>query len=322
MAVSNPLMSVVIIAGSQRERASRCLQSILGQSIVDRMEVLVMDCASPPTPPLAGSEHPNVRVFHLSPQMLYSQARAQAASLARAEIVAFIEEHCLALLGWAEALIRAHEGPWAGVGCEIHNANQGVGLSDAVELMNYAAWMPPATRGESDLLAGHNSSYKREILLKYGDRLENLLRSEPVFQWVLCRDGYRLFVEPDAKIAHTNETTLGSMGTGYYLWNRCFAPTRAEAFNWSAAKRVAWVALTPLIPFVRVFKLFVFMVRRRPRQLALFVRNTPPILAAHFSAAAGQAVGLLFGMGDAELLFAKFERDADRDMDKDGQGDD
>lgn len=320
--VLNPLMSVVIVVGSQRQRAERCLQSILEQNLIDHLEVLVMDCAAPDTPPLVGTDHPIVRVFRLSPQTLDSQAHAQAMRLARAEIVAFIEEHCIAFPGWAEALVKAHGGPWAGVGGEVRSDNRGAGVSDAEALLNYGFWMPPAIAGESQLLPSRNSSYKREVLLNYGDRLEVLLRCETVLQRMLRKEGYRLFVAPDAKIAHIDDTTLASMVKGYYLFHRCLAATRAQVFNWSKAKRVTWVALIPLYPFVRIFLLFVFLVRRHPRLLALFFRGLPAILAAQFYAAWGQAMGLILGMGDAELLFSIFARDEQRVTEKDGSGED
>jgi hypothetical protein len=42
-------------------------------------------------------------------------------------------------------------------------------------LAGYAPWIPPAERGESELVASHNSSYRREVLLAYGERLDGLL---------------------------------------------------------------------------------------------------------------------------------------------------
>jgi len=195
-----PVLSVVLVIGNKRRNAVYALQSILHQSLIERIEVLVVDCGGPGMPPLPGSDHPSVRVLHVSQQASFGAARTQAVLQARSPIIAFLEEHCTAFPGWAEALVSAHEGPWAGVGGEVYNATAGRGISDAIYLMGYISWTPPAQRGEDSLLASHNSSYKRKVLLSYGDSLLMLLTSEPVLQWKMKEDGHRLFVEPEAKI--------------------------------------------------------------------------------------------------------------------------
>ena len=47
---------------------------------------------------------------------------------------------------------------------------------------------------EVDYLPGHNSSYKRDVLLGYGDRLESMMESETVLHWDLRAKGHRLYL--------------------------------------------------------------------------------------------------------------------------------
>ena len=212
---TDPDLSVILVVGDKRDRAVDCLRSLIQQNTLDRLEVLLIDCGLDATP-LPGSENPRVRRIQLPSGTRFGHARAEGVRQARARIVAFIEEHCIVLPGWAEALVAAHQGPWAGVGGEVYNANAGVGLSDAFYLAGYAPWAPPAERGESELLASHNSSYRREVLLAYGERLDGLLLAEPILQWKLKEDNHRLFVEPDAKFMHHNE--IGLQGLLTYYW--------------------------------------------------------------------------------------------------------
>src|SRR5688572_15414215 len=192
-------MTVVVVVGEQRDRASRCLHSVLEQDCVEDLEIILIDVAAEIFPPLAGSEHPSLRYLASPAGATLSGVRAAAVRMASAPIIVFLEEHCRAFPGWATALIRAHQGPSAAVGAEIHNANPESRLSRIIELMNYNLWLPPATRGEFNLLPGHNSSFKRDVLLQYGDELETLLRAEVVLYHRMHRDGHRLLLEPDAK---------------------------------------------------------------------------------------------------------------------------
>ncbi len=297
---TEPILSVALVVGNQRERSARALQSVLEQDIIDQMEVLVMDCSVSGTPPLAGSDHPSVQIVRLAPDVPTGRTRAEGVRQARAPIVAFLEEHCIALAGWAEALVSAFDGPWAAVCGEFHNGNARVGISDAAALANHASFMAPADRRESELLAGHNSTYKREVLLEYGERLETLIRSETVLHWKLGEDGHRLFVEPDVKIVHYSETTLSSHLAGLYAWNRCFGHTRAEVFSWPVWKRALYVFSIPLSPWARLARLFVLIVKRYPGQLGSFFRSFPTMLIGQTYFAIGRAVGVLFGIGNAE----------------------
>ena len=72
--------------------------------------------------------------------------------------------------GWAAALIAAHEGPWAVVGPAIRNANPATVVSWCDFVVGYGPWMDPVEAGPAPFLPGHNSCYKKAILLEYGTR--------------------------------------------------------------------------------------------------------------------------------------------------------
>jgi len=95
--------------------------------------------------------------------------------MARARIVAFGEDHCFPEPGWADALLEAHQGPHAVVAPVFLNANPGSTVSWCDFLIGYGAWMAPVAGGLRPFPPGHNSSYKRDELLAYGDRLEEAL---------------------------------------------------------------------------------------------------------------------------------------------------
>ena len=307
VAITPPELSVVIVVGDERTRGGleRTMQSLRAQASFAQMEVVIIDCSAQGTPPLTGSDHPNVRTLKLPRETTtMAQARVEGVRQSKAPIVGFLDEHSFAMAGWAEALIEAHKGPWAGVGGEIYNLSSAVGVADPIYLMGHGRWVPPAKRGEVDLLPSHDTCYKREILLRYRDTLELLIMAEPVLMWKLREDGYRLFLEPDVKSMHGYTASPLTL-VAFYAWSRCFGFARAEVFNWSSVKRWAHAFMIPFIPWVRAFHLFKLLLRQHPQRLWVFFIGLPFILLAQYSAAIGEGVGLIFGKGNAEILFTQ-----------------
>jgi hypothetical protein len=305
--MSDPVLSVIAVVGRQRGRVEACLRSLLMQNAASSMEILMVDCAPVGTPPIALADRGNVRVLRATPGREFGELRAQAVHEARAPIVAFIEEHCIAHPGWAEAILAGHTEGWSGVGGEVHNANPGRGLSDVILALSFAPWMAPASRGAQVLLPGNNTSYKRDVLLRFGGELARLLLTEPLLQWRLAVQGERLLLEPRMRFSHTNETRLTTICRGFYLWNRCFGAARADLLRWSWGHRAARLLASPLMPWVRAARLVAFGVRRRRDLLGRFVRALPAVIVAESFAAAGQVMGMVMGPGSAPVRFVDYE---------------
>jgi hypothetical protein len=81
-------------------------------------------------------------------------------------------------------LLAGHaEGTWAAVGPVVCNANPATAVSWANMLLEYAPWTESAERGPVAHLPGHNSSYRRDLLLAYSENLELLMESESILHW-------------------------------------------------------------------------------------------------------------------------------------------
>jgi hypothetical protein len=312
--VETPDYSVVLVVGTQRARAGLALESLLAQEGIERTEILLFDRAEG-LPDVPGSNHPSVRLHRVPPATVFSAARTTAVHLARAPYVGFLEEHCRAKPGWIAALLRAHQGPWAAVGSEVHHGNGSFSISRLIGIMNYYPWLTPTTSGERDMLPGHNSSFRREVLLSYGDDLERLLRADVSLFQQLVADGHRLYLEADAKFEHFNETSLRSIVKGYFYWHRGFGVERARVHGWSLPRRALYVVATPLIPLYFVAKLVTRLSKVRPDLLVEALIGTPKILVAQLASASGQALGLVFGPGDTEARFTDYELNEPRKFD-------
>ena len=186
----------------------------------------------------------------------------------------------------------------------VTGSSSGIGAADPIYLMGHGRWVPPAERGVMDLLPSHDTCYKRQILLSYGEDLAFLLMAEPVLMWKLQEDGYELFLEPKVKSLHgytVNPLTL----VAFYAWNRCFGFARARVFEWSLWKRLLRTAAIPILPWVRVVYLFKRFLKLNPPRLWVLFIGLPFILLAQYVAAIGEAIGFLFGIGNTEILFTQ-----------------
>jgi hypothetical protein len=303
---ATPELSFVVITPDSFETIRRTLRCIVRQNVRDRIEVIIVapetariDVDEDLVAPLAG-----VQVIRLATLTPTGPARAAAIRAARAPVVAFGEEHSYPAPGWAEALLEAHRGDYAAVGPAMRNANPDTIVSWADILIAYGPWLAPVSEGEREYLPGHNSSYKRAVLLEYGDALDELMEAETVLMWDLRRRGHRLLLKSSAQTAHVNFGRWRSWIAVMFLNGRAFADTRAS--RWSLARRLAYFAASPLIPFVRLARALQH-VRRLGRGWRFVLRVVPVACVGLVFDALGQMMGYAVGAGVAHQKLATYE---------------
>ena len=159
-------------------------------------------------------------------------------------------------------------------------------------LISYGRWLDPAPEGVIDSLPGHNSSYKRAILLAYGPALEKMLEAESVLHWDLGAKGYHLYLIPAAKTFHLNFERLFSWLSVQFYAGRLFASRRVQ--HWSFPRRFFYFTLSPVIPWVRLFRILREL--RQPGRPRNLLPNILPALAIGLILnGAGEMMGYVFG---------------------------
>jgi len=309
---SLPFVSVIMIIGIQRQRAGNALASVLAQHGLENAEVLLFDTALDRYPPLSGSDHAAVTVHPVREARSFNDIRARAAEIARGEVVAFLEEHIFVVPGWLDAIIRGFRAGHGGVGGEPGALNPGRGISDAITLMNYGYFRPTPTPRTYHMLPGHNSAYRRDLLLSFGDLLPVLLSSEVLLGWKIVEKGHTLLLDRAAKFLHLNEEALAMISVGYYYWNRSFGENRAKVYKWGWWRRILQGVATPLVPVVRYIKYLAHFWQNDRQSVPILFRYTGVFLYAQAAAALGMAIGALFGSGDAEMKFLDYELNSER----------
>lgn len=305
----SPEMSV-IIAADRYETIRKTLEHIRTQTASDRLELVIVAPSAGEfgLDALAVADFMHVRVVEAGSLPRLTRGLAIGIREASAPVIVFAESHAYPRPSWAEALIEAHRKPWAAVGPVIGNANPASVLSWANLFLDYGPYVEPSSVGPVEHLPGHNSAYKREILLEYDaqwdGRMEALLEAEYLLHGELCARGYELAIEPAARVDHLNITRPSSWLPERFFGGRRFAGARAG--RWSPGRRLLYTVGALLIPLVRLPRVL-HDVQRSARHRDLFPGILPPLIAGLVASAVGEMVGYAFGMGDAPEQLGRLE---------------
>jgi GT2 family glycosyltransferase len=302
----SPDMSVIIATPDHYETIRKTIKHLRAQTVKEALEIVIVT-PSADTLDLDESELKDFhqfRVVEVGAITSIAQANAAGVRQATAPVVVLAEDHAFPAPGWAEALIAAHRQPWAAVGPAIRNANPKSLVSWADLLIAYVPWLVPAEAGVIDHLPGHNSSYKRAILLDYGPDLEAMMQAESVLHWDLRAKGYLLYLEPAATIAHMNFERLSSWIPAQFYSGRVFAAARAR--HWSPLQRFLYAGSAPLIPVVRFLRIW-RQLHRSSQQPSVPPGVLPILLLGLIVSATGEMIGYFSGAGDAKRKLSGFE---------------
>lgn len=309
---SSPELSAIVVVGNTRERAQLALESLYAQTIADQMEIIVIDLKTRDFPELSVSSRTPTRYVTLGRDSTWAHARARATQMATAPVVAFIEDHCTADPGWAEALVRAHKEPWAAVGYAFTNPHPESYLSRAILASEYGVWEHPTTSRQARVLPCGNVAYKRDLLLSLNDELENMLTPDFVVHERFNSQGLPMYVESQAIVAHDNLVRLRHLFAASFMFCRILASRRVETQRWTKMKRVGYGLATPIMgPPIALWRLFSSR-RDTPADWGTLLIYLPVILVKGVASALGESLGYLAGPGESDAQFVKWELHVDR----------
>ncbi|OGO29444.1 MAG: hypothetical protein A2Z16_03320 [Chloroflexi bacterium RBG_16_54_18] len=290
-----PLLSAIMVAPESVQNLQQTLRHLSRQSIAHQMEIVVVL-------PNRESFTENDSIFScfygikaVEVGKITSIARGYAAGIrnATSRLVVLTEDHSFPEARWAEALVAAHQRPFAAVGPQLRNANPDFMVSWADFYIAYGEWADQRSPISTRHLPGHNSCYKRQILLEYGNQLERMLEAESVLHWDLKQKGHQLLLETNAITHHMNFSYWRMWIPVQFHAGRTFGANRAHDWSWS--RRLLFSIASPLIPFIRLRRIYFHI--RRGQSLILFLKMLPALVVGLFFNAFGQMTGTLFGEG-------------------------
>lgn len=310
-----PALAVVLVTPGSFDDVRKIVRCLRKQTVRDQIELLIVtrSCAAFGSNPDELAGFGRVELIECEDLSRVADAKVLAVRRATAPVIAFAEDHCFPEADWGEALLAAHGEGWAGVGPSVRNANPSTALSCSAYLMHWAPWIEPTSAGAAPTTAWHNSSYRRAVLLDLGDDLARLLVVEGFLQAALRRRGHQLYVEQAARVSHMN-VSRGAAWVGHEFWGgRLYAGQRVRWERWSWLRRVQYAAGSPLIPMVRLWRLLRIL-QRGGRLTEFFPRALPLVAVGLLVHALGEATGYLFGGGNAERHYSRYEMYRARDL--------
>jgi hypothetical protein len=303
----SPELTVVLITPDSAESLGRTFGCLRAQTARERIEVVLVAPSVELGIPEEWTAGLVFRIVPVGTLRSWGHGAATGIHEASAPLVVFGEDHAYADPGWAAMLIETYREDWAAACPSVRNANPGTALSWADFLIGYAPWAAPATDGQVQFLTGHNCSYRRELLLEYGERLEPLLEAETVLHWDLSSRGYRLRLQTAATISHVNFSLPTSFIRAQWMAGRLFGGIRSAA--WPAWKRGIYALASPLIPWVRLSRIAGIC---RSRAGLPFLRALPWLVVGLGIDAAAQAIGYLAGPGSVQAKLTELEYHRER----------
>ncbi len=249
---SDPPDMSVVLPTDALETIRETVGCLCRQSVADRLELVIVTTSAAPL--VVTDEMRDrlgaIQVVIVTEDSLNELYRARAAGVraARAPIVVFGETHSFPEPGWAKALIDAHRGSLAAVGPAMICANPQSAMSWSNFFIDFGEWIERWQAGPTERLPGHNTAYRRDLLLAYGASLDDALASEWHLQADLRAGGHQLLYEPAARTRHLNVVGLASI-RARFDHARVWAVWRCR--SWSRPHRFVYAAGAPLIPFRR-----------------------------------------------------------------------
>ena len=207
-----PCVTVVVPSRDRPLQTRACVESLIALDYpTDGLEILVVDDAS--EPPLSEAlEDLPVRVLRLEENVGQSAARNLASEAARGEVIAFIDNDCLARPDWLRALVPPLCEPGVDVagGRVLSPPPYGkVAAFEAVRSsldMGVVGGMVGLTEPIA-YLPSCNLAADREMLRRLGGFDEEMALGEDAdLVWRTARAGHGVRYEPAAKIVHRHRT--------------------------------------------------------------------------------------------------------------------
>jgi hypothetical protein len=114
----------------------------------------------------------------------------------------------------------------------MRNGNPNNMISWADFYQAYGQWAQPVQSGFVHTVPGHNSSYKRDILISLSDALFVLMQAESVLLRQLIQKGHKIVLESQTCTSHLNFSSWSTWIPSKFYAGKLFAGTWAYSWPW------------------------------------------------------------------------------------------
>jgi glycosyltransferase involved in cell wall biosynthesis len=257
----------------------------------------VVDSSSNGIAQRIGEKFSKVRLYQFPVRKFCGDARNFGLSVAKGEIIAFIDADCRADGNWIEQILKAHQSPCLAIGGAIANGNPHSITGWAAYFCEFSQWMPGLHTRKVVDIAGANMSYKRRAFEEYGLFIEGTYSSDTDFHWRLVRNGHYLQFVPSIIVFHHNIDQFGVFLRHEFDHGRSFAKVRIKSQNFSEFRRWFYGTFSFLIPWWLLLKVGVRNLKNRV-YLFYFFKTCPLLIVGLMSWSLGEFTGYLIRPAD------------------------
>lgn len=292
-----PTLSIVVASGAGGDFLFRCLDALKPEADALGAETICPDRMGGSTAARLAAEYAWVKVIDLAKSAKrpsVPEMRAAGARAATGDILAVIEEHCIAPAGWLAAIRDNFRADDAAIGGPILDDRYARLRDWCVYFSEYNNYLPPWPEGNRYVLNGANIAYSRRLLMQN----EAALGSgywEVVLHPLLASAGAMRAV-PAMGAHHTGPFDYGYYLEQRYLLSRVWGGTQKSRVPF--AKRIVYLILGPFLPFV-LYARTTLRVMRSSAPFGKFIAASPLLFGALFAYVWGEWLGYLLGPGDA-----------------------
>lgn len=298
MTIAAPPISVIVVSAGRGGETYECLASLHQQQGDFAAEVLVVDANGHLNPAEVARRFPSTTVLRADGRRTIPALQAGALRRTRGDIVAVMNEYCVADPQWYEEMVRAHHAhpECVAVGGAVENGSRARLTDWAAYFCEYSTYMLPVPAETVDDIPGHNVSYKRRAFENIPDLDAVLCRGfwESTLHPILRRRGERFFSAPSAVVYYKKRFGFVQFLHQRYHYSRYYAGEIVAGAAW--LRRLLRGAAALALPALLLGRIVTRVARKRRhiRELAL---SSPMLVIFTAAWAAGEAVGALLGPG-------------------------
>lgn len=250
--VKNDRLSVVLASQNAVNSVADCLKEIEDQGVDNAIEIIVVDNSNDGTQDLIARDFPNVRLVRAPIDKLIPELWGIGIDLSVGDLIAVTTTHFVPAKNWIDEIVKAHDSECAGIGGAIENDDRAGLVSWAVYFCRYSRYMLPFARQNTHDFAADNASYKRTELERVKQAMANGFWEAFVHQEMI-KERMQLVLSPRIVVYHTDSFKFSAFISQRFWHGKQFGSSRTASI--SGAKRFALVLLSPLIPFVYLYRI-------------------------------------------------------------------
>ncbi len=305
-------VSVATLAGNDQFISNGFLESILNQTIAEEIELIVLAIGVQISVPESLAKKLVIKIIQLDAAADMLQAQILALKIAKGEVVAFLEDHCVAEKEWANQLFQASEEGWMSVVYAMKNGSPDTFYFRCVFLAEYGIFSHPVKSGEVNICPDCNVAYNRERLLNFLEFTDLDQKKAVALSWILGKEGCRIYLASGAIVLHKSLECMHDLFWSHFAVCRSLGHYRVIEEGWGMGRRLFYaVSVALCVPILQIIRLFRALGINHP-QLKNSFFALPFLFALRQFAAFGESIGYLLGDRGSPQTLMHMELNAKR----------